>query len=713
MLKLLNFSKSYGQNVIFKNLNFEFNQLNTIYTILGESGTGKTTLFNLLYGIDQDFVGEYYIDNKSTKSFSDSDWDNIRNKKIGIVFQDYKLLENLTVYENLSFAYSLEEKTKDDRINEVLELMNLTKIASLKVKKISGGQKQRLAIGRAILNKPLVLLLDEPTGNLDDKNTSSIIKYILELKEDSIVIIITHDQRIIPYSDIVLRLGNQNLEVTKKSKEKPTSKVKCSVSNTSFKKVNLLKYLFSSLKSRWTDLVISNISVCAIICMFIAIFSMVTLNYESQLKVLFNGLSENAIYISSSNIRDDYIEKNKKKGIAKIDDGSRINFSESDLENVKKIPHISNARLYNSSTISLYDREKYRLNYRFEKKEFPDQLKKVPSYSSAPTSVSFAFNTMNIPYDFASSLSKISVISGDFPKDNTDEILIPDIIAYSFFGKIKDVVGEIIVLNVYDEKMDFKDKEYIVSGVYETDFDRYMKDSYEIYVNYIEYPFLDLFLSEETYLSMKKSDVEFNMKVKNYSNPLYETYNNYVKAIGTNLGDLIIKVDKEENIKEVSNELQKLFSNLKIISQYELKNGESASAFKQIKMFIMLGSLAVAMVLGIIIIFLNKGYIRTRNKELSILYSLGYSKINVSMLIILEYVFITIVNLIVAYIILKIMQVLYFGASANYELFDLIFSSNQIVQVIIYMALMIAISALFSLRGINKKKLRQYLEGNS
>lgn len=130
---------------------------------------------------------------------SAKEWDSVRSNLMQIVFQDYKLLENFTVYNNL--LYSLNERSKDnlEQIGNLLIEMDLEKVKDTTVSKLSGGEKQRLALARAVINKPKIVLLDEPTGNLDDKNTENIMKYIVKLKnDDTTFVIITHDSRVIP-----------------------------------------------------------------------------------------------------------------------------------------------------------------------------------------------------------------------------------------------------------------------------------------------------------------------------------------------------------------------------------------------------------------------------------------------------------------------------------------------------------------------------------
>lgn len=709
MIKLSNISKSFGEKVVLKNLNYCFDRTNTIYTILGESGAGKTTLLNILYGIEQSYTGKYTLDEIIVNDLTSRDWDDIRNKEIGIVFQDYKLLEDLTVFENLDYTYFLNAEDKLTRINDVLEIVSLKKETNQKVRDLSGGQKQRLAIGRAILNNPKIILLDEPTGNLDDINAKNVIQYIQKIKKGKIIIIITHDNRLLEYSDVIMNLQNNQLCVIKDDLQSvPTNNLS---SERKLCKPRILSYFIHSLKPRIKELVMNNIPTTLIMCIFICIFSIINISFNQQIQNLYQGLSSDAIYISSTGYNDDYIKEFNTKKMTKGDDGTRINFSDQDLKSVQNIPNVKSARLYNGATVSLYDNEEWRLNLNWEKEKYPQHIKESASYSSAPSILQFQFESMNIPYDYAKKFNKIDIILGNYPKDDSIEILIPDILALEYYDEIEKCLNKKVSLNVYDSNNNPSKREYMIVGVYKTDFKQHLNDNYSIYVNYMEYDFFDLFTSEEQYQEMKNVDIDNNRLVKNYHNPIYDSYDRYKKAIGTNLGDMIIIVDSPSDVENVQKQLQTLFPNLKLVSQYEFEHGETADAFNKIKLSIYLGVVGFCLLLGIIIVFLNKNYIRSRNKELAILYAMGYSRKHIAKLIFLEYFMILIIDLVVAYSFLKLIQISGFKANETYIMFMQIFEYSQVVQIVIFVFAMMLCSVLFSFYGINKKKLRRYLEG--
>ena len=221
MIKLENISKKYGDHIIFDSMNITFDDENSLNGIIGKSGSGKTTLFNILFGLDNSYEGQYSIDNKNTKDFSNNVWDKTRKEDIHIVFQDFKLIDNFTVLENLILTLNCSISSAE----EALKKLNILEIKNEKVKNISGGEKQRLAISRAIIGNPKILLLDEPTGNLDDTHTDIIMKCVQSLKNENMMIfIITHDNRIIDYCDNIYLLEDKHLKLYRKYNKLPQLK---------------------------------------------------------------------------------------------------------------------------------------------------------------------------------------------------------------------------------------------------------------------------------------------------------------------------------------------------------------------------------------------------------------------------------------------------------------------------------------------------------
>lgn len=171
-----------------------------LVAIIGKSGAGKSTLLHILACIDSFEDGEYYIDNKLIKNLNEKQSAMIRNEMIGMIMQDFALVEDFTVEENvllpLDFSHK-KVKNKRDLVNDALNAVSMDSMLKKPCNSLSGGQKQRVAIARAIVNDPTVVLADEPTGALDTKTSAEIMKLFKELnKQGKTIIIVTHDLNI-------------------------------------------------------------------------------------------------------------------------------------------------------------------------------------------------------------------------------------------------------------------------------------------------------------------------------------------------------------------------------------------------------------------------------------------------------------------------------------------------------------------------------------
>ena len=213
MLKLKDIKKDYqiGDNTVhaLKGVDLEFRE-NEFVAILGHSGCGKTTLLNIVGGLDQYSSGDLVINGRSTKNFSDADWDAYRNHSIGFVFQSYNLIPHQTVLSNVELALTLSgvaPAERKARAIDALEKVGLGDQIHKKPNQMSGGQMQRVAIARALVNDPDILLADEPTGALDSDTSVQIMEILKEISKDKLIIMVTHNPELADeYAARVIRL---------------------------------------------------------------------------------------------------------------------------------------------------------------------------------------------------------------------------------------------------------------------------------------------------------------------------------------------------------------------------------------------------------------------------------------------------------------------------------------------------------------------------
>lgn len=181
-----------------------------LFFILGRSGSGKSTALHLLGGLDSATGGDVLVDGKSTKDFTQKDWDAYRNACAGFVFQDYNLFDDFTVRKNIALALELEgEKKVDEKIAAVLSEVGLTGYEKRSPKELSGGQKQRVAIARALVKDPTIILADEPTGALDSETGAEIFELLRSLSKDKLVVVVSHDREFASeYADGVIEFAD-------------------------------------------------------------------------------------------------------------------------------------------------------------------------------------------------------------------------------------------------------------------------------------------------------------------------------------------------------------------------------------------------------------------------------------------------------------------------------------------------------------------------
>lgn len=225
IIELKDINKIYGEKIITQvlydiNIAFEENSFNSI---IGESGSGKSTMLNIMGTLDKPSSGEVYIGGNRTDTLNKDELAVLRNETIGFIFQFHHLLPEFTAKENVLMPYKIKNyrvpKKIDQWADELLNFVGLSKVANNMANNMSGGQQQRAAIARSLINKPRIILADEPTGNLDSETTENVYSILRKINAEfnTTFIIITHDQRIAEKTDRIIEVkdGRINLDVRK------------------------------------------------------------------------------------------------------------------------------------------------------------------------------------------------------------------------------------------------------------------------------------------------------------------------------------------------------------------------------------------------------------------------------------------------------------------------------------------------------------------
>ena len=274
MIELKNVCKKYktSNGVITKalnNVNLKLPSSGLIF-ILGKSGSGKSTLLNLIGCMDKVTSGNILINDKDISHLSESKLNNYRNSCFGFIFQEHNLIENFSVYDNLRLPCTLKKlKYKKEDFDKVLNSVSLNDLGSRRVNELSGGQKTRVSIARALIKNPNVILADEPTGNLDSTNSTQIFEILKGISKDRLVIVVTHDtEYAYKYGDRVIEIEDGNItkdnivnQINEENKE-----IKIVKSRLSF--VDAIKFSSLNLRKKTIRLIVISIIISVTLTLF-------------------------------------------------------------------------------------------------------------------------------------------------------------------------------------------------------------------------------------------------------------------------------------------------------------------------------------------------------------------------------------------------------------------------------------------------------------
>ena len=343
MIELRNVKKIYTSKkaqdtIALDNLNLKIGNKGMV-SIVGTSGSGKSTLLNVLGGLDGISSGKILVNGKNISDFKSKEYDSFRNTYVGFIFQDFNILDQYNVYENIELSLKLQNKKANrNEIDKLLQDLGIENLGNRRINELSGGQKQRVAIARALIKKPKMILADEPTGNLDKNSSEQIFRILKEISKNYLVVVVSHDmERAISYADRIVKIEdgkvisdsdtelNDNIQPMELKKSKLPLSYALKMSITSFKSKPFKLFM---------TILLTTISL---------IFMGFTVNCAMFNKGMFisNTMKDNKNYTY-----DIYYQKINADG-----SGNTISFKNKDFENIKKISKSKINKAY-----SLYDK---------------------------------------------------------------------------------------------------------------------------------------------------------------------------------------------------------------------------------------------------------------------------------------------------------------------------------------------------------------------
>ncbi|NKF06115.1 ABC transporter ATP-binding protein [Clostridium gasigenes] len=411
MLVLKNIVKKFNEVKVLNNINVEFN--GGINFILGSSGSGKSTLLKLISGIDNEFDGEIFFKGESLKSFSKSQLDSYYYNSVGFIWQNFQLLNHLSVADNVKLVLELSNLSEDEKnkqVNIILTRLGIAKLAKKNVGKLSGGEKQRVAIARALVKNPDIIIADEPTGALDSKSSKVIMSALKKISKEKIVIVVTHDKSLVDNESNTFLLKGGQIEAISKSATEKIANVKKAVIKPKLSFLSAFSQGFKNFKGLGVKFVLTSL-----ILVMSSYFLL--LNFSGGIANEQSGIMDKLISEKGDRLRDISVpteaisaggtDGNKTPSGGKVDIKQDVSALIEKYMNDPRIEHFIVGQPVGEMTITI---DGAKSNYEVE-------------------------NSGNYP-----SIDKL--VYGAMPNQNKKEVAIPKIIVEKLKLKSEDVVGK-------------------------------------------------------------------------------------------------------------------------------------------------------------------------------------------------------------------------------------------------------------------------------
>lgn len=439
-----------------------------LVAVVGKSGCGKTTLLNMIAGVDKPTSGDIIINGESFKTFKESDFDLYRNLHVSLIFQEYNLLNDYSVIENVRLACRLQGKDKENthkRALDALRTVGMEELAQRKIASLSGGQQQRVAIARALAKDSKIILCDEPTGNLDSKTSREIYGLLKEAAKDRLVIVVSHDKEFADsFADRVIVISDGKIIEDNTSDIKnpiPETKRNEPIKNLKKQRHGIsAKDTFLIMKDNFIKSSIVNAVILILLTATIALSTVfLSLSQYSQEDAFINTLKANDHYVLQLAKTIDYPreEIDPYTGEKYIKQGPVVFYESADISDIEGLKAITG------------DKATYYPSYFFKKNLQDFTARFIYTNQTAFEFYSRSFREMISVEDF--SIFNLKLLYGEKPRSIND-ILIYDYMASSllyyelFQGEMADLIGETLV----DQDTGLS---LTISGIIKSDYERY------------------------------------------------------------------------------------------------------------------------------------------------------------------------------------------------------------------------------------------------
>ena len=698
MLKLKNICKTYYINktkkYILNNINLEFKDRELVF-ILGASGSGKSTLLNIIGGNLQFDSGEVYFNDLILSKLKDKGMTYYRSNIVGTIFQDYNLIDYLNVYDNVMLGDNGSLNKKE--INTLLKQLEIYEKRDMNINKLSGGEKQRVAIARTLVSNPKIILADEPTGALDSKNGIAVIEILKKISQNKLVIVVTHNTTLAKkYGDMIINIKDGKCN-TRKVSTKNNNKEELTIKKRKF--INILKLTIKSLKQRKKRTLItalaisfSLISMILVVNMYsnfnneldglekriVSVFPIMISNGEYELPNEFTTKSNNKIIKNNKMIHENIINKDYINYINNIKEIKSINY---DYELLLPVITDKYKLLSNSYIKTIPNNDNYNIVYGNSINDKFDVLLKIDSNNNVDN-VLLEYFGINEDINYNEIIGKkMKVILNDqyfilkdnyyIINDNNQELYTTSTIELEIVGIVKE--KEIVDNNSYilysQELLD-----EIIKKNKESDIVKKILED--------EYKLVGLKESKEKLLSYLGYD------------PLPYNINIYVDSL-SNKNIVLKKLD------DYNKKYPKLIYN----DAMSLSINTVRKFISIISLILIIFSMITIIISSLLIAILTSMNVLERKKEIGILKSLGYSRKNIRYLFIIANIITNIIAFIISMFVLSLLVKPCNDIVNNYVGIDNIFNINYKYLIIILMLNLIITYIVVFIPTLNGSKL--------